>query len=60
MLVYATVMIASTPIMGGHYFVDLIGGALLTVVAIAVDRYYADRVERIGGLRPYLAVQSGN
>jgi hypothetical protein len=60
MLVYATVMIASTPIMGGHYFVDLIAGALLTVVAIAVDRLYADRVERIAGMRPYLAVQSGN
>lgn len=60
MIAYAMIMIASAPIMGGHYFVDLIAGALLTVLAIAIDRLCADRVERIPGLRPYLAVQSGN
>lgn len=32
-LVYSAIMIASTPVLGGHYFVDLIGG---TVVAVLV------------------------
>lgn len=41
-LTYAAVMIASTPIWGGHYFVDLIAGAF---VAIAVCRAF-ERTER--------------
>jgi membrane-associated phospholipid phosphatase len=36
-IMYAVVMIASTPIMGGHYFVDLIGGGLLVAVVIFAD-----------------------
>jgi membrane-associated phospholipid phosphatase len=32
-LVYALLMIASTPIFGGHYFIDLIAG---TIVAVAI------------------------
>ncbi len=36
-ILYATTMIASTPIMGGHYFVDLIGGGLLTACIVTVD-----------------------
>jgi hypothetical protein len=35
--IYAAVMIASTPIMGGHYFVDLIGAAALTPAVIALE-----------------------
>ena len=31
-------MIASTPIMGGHYFVDLIGGALLVIAVVLIDK----------------------
>jgi len=34
---YSIVMIASTPIMGGHYFVDLIAGALLTLAVVAIN-----------------------
>ena len=37
-VLYAVVMIASTPIMGGHYFVDLIGGALLVIAVVLIDR----------------------
>lgn len=37
-ILYAFMMIASTPIMGGHYFVDLIGGALLVVAVVLIDR----------------------
>jgi hypothetical protein len=36
-ILYAVVMIASTPIMGGHYFVDLIAGGLLVVVVVFAD-----------------------
>jgi membrane-associated phospholipid phosphatase len=38
MLLLNAVMIASTPIFGSHYFVDLIGGALLTGAAILLLR----------------------
>ncbi len=46
-VIYATVMIASTPIMGGHYFVDLIGGALLVIAVVLIDK-------RISYSRPIL------
>jgi len=36
-ILYAVVMIASTPIMGGHYFVDLIAGGLLVAVVVFAD-----------------------
>lgn len=34
---YGVTMIASTPIMGGHYFVDLIAGTALTAAVILAD-----------------------
>lgn len=38
-LLYAIVMIASTPVFGGHYFVDLIAGAAVAlVIAVALAR----------------------
>lgn len=37
-IAYAAVMIASTPIMGGDYFVDLIGGALLVIAVVLIDK----------------------
>lgn len=37
---YAAVMIASTPVFGGHYFIDLIAGS---AVALAVAAYYAQK-----------------
>jgi len=37
-IVYALIMIASTPIMGGHYFTDMIGGMALTAVSILAHR----------------------
>jgi membrane-associated phospholipid phosphatase len=55
---YATVMIASTPIMGGHYFVDLIAGALLTAAVVAIDKRTMQAVERHGEL-PAAAVPDG-
>jgi hypothetical protein len=60
MVTYATIMIASTPIMGGHYFVDLIAGALLAVLAIAADKLFARRLEQTGGVRLAFAGQSGS
>ena len=39
-LVYSIIMIASTPIFGGHYFVDLISG---TMVALAIGFAFAHR-----------------
>jgi len=39
---YSAVMIASTPIFGGHYFVDLILGS---AIAFGVCRYYARSTE---------------
>jgi hypothetical protein len=43
---YVAVMIASTPIMGGHYLVDLPAGALLAAAVIAVDHGLARRKRR--------------
>lgn len=59
-IAYATIMIASTPIMGGHYFVDLIAGALLTTFAIAFDKLLARRPDRPNGIGLVLAGQSGS
>ncbi len=40
-LAYAVLMIASTPVFGGHYFVDLIAGTTLALCVIAmVNRSY--------------------
>jgi membrane-associated phospholipid phosphatase len=36
-ILYAVVMIASTPIIGGHYFVDIIAGGFLTAIVIFAD-----------------------
>lgn len=35
-LIYSAVVIAATPIFGGHYFVDLVGGAVVAVLVVAV------------------------
>jgi hypothetical protein len=40
---YCATMIASAPILGGHYFVDLIAGAVFTAIAIAIDFRVAGR-----------------
>lgn len=47
-LLYSAIMIASTPIMGGHYFVDLIAGGCLTVVVVAADRWIAFANDKTG------------
>jgi membrane-associated phospholipid phosphatase len=38
-ILYAVALVASTPLMGGHYFVDLIAGTLLAASAAAAERY---------------------
>ena len=45
-----TVIIASTPILGGHYFVDLIGGALLVIAVVLIDKTisYSSRTSPAG------------
>ena len=35
---YSVVLIASTPIMGGHYFIDLVGGGILVAAVLFADR----------------------
>jgi membrane-associated phospholipid phosphatase len=37
---YSIVMIASTPVFGGHYFVDLIAGIALAIVMIMLWRLF--------------------
>lgn len=58
--IYATVMIASTPVYGGHYFTDVIAGGLFTIVyilawrrlaAIAVDLNWPGMRVRIPGFQ---------
>ena len=39
--IYCAVVIAATPIFGGHYFVDLIGGTLIAFAAIAATNWIA-------------------
>lgn len=45
--VYSAIVIASTPIFGGHYFIDLIGGALVAVAAIAAIGWKAAPVGQL-------------
>lgn len=56
-ILYSVTMIASTPIMGGHYFVDLIAGACLTVSMVAVDRWMSmsGKTETISANSPVAA-----
>jgi hypothetical protein len=51
------VMFLSTPIGGGHYFVDLIAGTALTVVAIAAARRLCRAVERASAAKGMTATQ---
>jgi hypothetical protein len=39
-------MLAGTPIDGGHYFVDLIGGIAVTVMALAIARMASRTIEK--------------
>ncbi len=53
-LAYAAVMIASTPVIGGHYFIDLLGGGVIAVAILA----WLGRLPRYRGLfRPDLSPQ---
>ena len=45
-LIYTVIMIASTPVFGGHYFVDIIAG---TVVALVICRL-VERTSEFGGV----------
>jgi hypothetical protein len=44
---YSVVMIASTPIMGGHYFIDLICGGILVAIVLLIDRRVSYSVGKI-------------
>jgi membrane-associated phospholipid phosphatase len=43
--VFSTIMIAATPVFGGHYFVDVISGALLAAIFISMGRGLMHRKE---------------
>jgi membrane-associated phospholipid phosphatase len=45
-LVINTLMIASTPVIGGHYLVDVVAGAILAVAAIAAAQWLFARLSR--------------
>jgi PAP2 superfamily protein len=49
-VVVNAVMLAGTPIDGGHYFVDLAGGVAVTAVAIVAARAFANRSARGAGV----------
>ena len=36
-LIYATLMIASTPVIGGHYFIDLLAGMVVAVTILSLS-----------------------
>ncbi|MGL4281063.1 MAG: phosphatase PAP2 family protein [Albidovulum sp.] len=50
-LAYGFIMIAATPIWGGHYLADLISGAALAVVAVLVIERFPPRRRRPEGHR---------
>jgi hypothetical protein len=56
---YTTIMIASTPIMGGHYFIDLIAGALLTLAVIAIGNRAVHTAGRRGELPAAASIPDG-
>src|SRR5699024_1918630 len=37
MIFYAALVIASTPLVGGHYFIDIAAGAIIAVLAIGIS-----------------------
>ncbi len=47
-------MLAATPIFGGHYFIDIAAGLAVAALAIAAARRFSGRVEALqtGALRP--------
>jgi membrane-associated phospholipid phosphatase len=48
-------MLASTPIDGGHYFIDLVAGLAVAVVAIMVARAVSRRIETTSDARSRIA-----
>lgn len=54
-LAYGTVMIAATPIWGGHYLVDIIAGAAMAVGAVALVERFPPTRRRVGGEQPAMA-----
>ena len=44
MLALNATMMAATPVHGSHYFVDVIAGVAITVVAIAVAKAFVRRI----------------
>ncbi|MBS3649664.1 phosphatase PAP2 family protein [Pseudaminobacter sp. 19-2017] len=50
---YALLMFAATPLLGGHYFVDLIGGTVLVAVVVATHCIWRSKIAH-----PVLAVRA--
>ena len=59
-LIVNAIMIAATPILGGHYIADIIGAVFVTVAALAlsdlifVDDREGERLIHVGNLKSYL------
>ena len=53
-LVTNTLMIASTPVIGGHYLIDVVAGVVLAIGAIAAAQWVLARLARDASPRPYV------
>jgi hypothetical protein len=44
-------MLAATPLVGGHYFIDIVGGAVIAAAAIATVRIAVARLAATDAVR---------
>jgi hypothetical protein len=60
LLVGNAMMLAATPVVGGHYIADLVGGAMVALVAILVaERSYAPLAASLAAARARWSVRPG-
>lgn len=57
-LILNILMIASTPTVGGHYLVDILGGITLIIALIAIDQLLQRRLVTAGGLQQRLDLET--
>ncbi|MEB8386189.1 phosphatase PAP2 family protein [Rhodobacteraceae bacterium KMM 6894] len=53
--IYSTVMIAATPVSGGHYFIDLIAGGALAVMVVKLVHYFSRKPDKSARSLPFPA-----
>lgn len=60
MLALNLVLIAAAPVFGLHYFIDLVGGAIVALGAIAASKLLVAAIERRMALRPGHEISQGS